>query len=502
VRLCAVITEPTVELARLALDEAAREADLAELRLDYLTDFDFSSSDGLVSLLAARKIPVIITCRAVEEGGRRNVADATRLRLLVEGARRCADYCDIEAAHYRGAARFSPDPNRLIVSHHNFNETPASLDNVVAALRSVPAAIHKIVTHARTITDSIAIFNLLESSAREGRKTIAMAMGSAGLITRVLGPSRGSFLTYASLGRGRESATGQITCRELIESFRIRRITPRTEIFGVMGNPVSHSASPAIHNRALSAAGLDAVYLPLEVADPSEFLSRMVANAGEFSLPFRGLSVTIPHKAAVIPLLDEVDETALAIGAVNTIVVTRTNRLRGFNTDIAGAMRPLERKIVVEGTRCAVIGAGGAARAVVWGLVSRGAQVTVFARDAAKAKALGDELGVKIKPLSALESHDAQVIINTTPVGMHGHSERESPVSPAMLRGRTLAYDLVYNPLETQFLRDARLGGCATVGGMEMLIEQAAAQFELWTGKKAPLDVMRRGAVEWLGPRS
>jgi 3-dehydroquinate dehydratase/shikimate dehydrogenase len=497
-RVCAVITEETVEAARAAIEKAARLADLIELRLDYLRDFDFTRPGRLAALLDPKPLPAIITCRALDEGGKQHVDEEIRLRLLVEGARGAADYCDVEASRYERAARLSPDLSRLLVSYHNFEETPADLRHVYDRVCALPAAVHKIVTKAASISDALAIFRLLDRARGEGRNLIALAMGEPGLITRVLGPAAGCFLTYAALEGGRESAPAQPDCREMTAQYRVHQISPGTTVMGIVGSPIAHTASPAIHNAALGALGLDAVYLPIKVENLAEFFTRFVRPATrEMTWGLRGLSVTIPHKSAVIPLLDEIDPRAAKVGAVNTLVIDGET-VKGYNTDVGGAVAPLESACVLEGARCAVVGAGGAARAVVYGLAERGADIEVFARDTEKARGLADQFGVRLLPLDALAASRAEVIINTTPVGMRGHSEGSSPVPRAAFRNCRIAYDLVYNPMETQFLIDARSEGCRTIGGLEMLIAQAALQFELWTGRPAPLDVMSRAALERL----
>jgi 3-dehydroquinate dehydratase/shikimate dehydrogenase len=495
-RVCAVITEETIVAARAAIKRASGVAELIEVRLDYLTDFDFTNPESLRSVLDGKQLPAIITCRASSEGGKQPVDDRVRLRLLVEGARRFADYCDIEASHYEEAARLSPDLSRLIVSYHSFVETPPDLSNIYNRLAALPAAVHKIVTRANRINDSLAILKLIAGARSEGRNLIALAMGEAGVITRVLGPAYGCFLTYGSLGPGKESASGQPTCDELINSYRVNRISPLTSIVGIVGNGVSHSASPAMHNRGFAALGLDLVYLPLEVEDLAAFFHSFVRrDTREIDWNLRGFSVTIPHKRAVIPLLDDVDAVAGKVGAVNTVSV-REGWLIGSNTDVRGAMEPLEKTRALAGESCAVIGAGGAARAVIFGLLKRGALVTVFARDIGMAGLMAGSFGVPVSPIESLGSSDARIVINTTPVGMRGHSEGSSPVPKAALRGRSVAYDLVYNPIETRFLADAREEGCETISGLEMLVAQAALQFEVWTGEKAPLALMREASLQ------
>lgn len=494
-RVCAVIAEETVDVALGAMRQAATVADIVELRLDYLNDFDFADLARLGPLLETKPLPVILTCRSLEEGGKQRVDDPVRLRLLVEGARRLADYCDIEAAHYQQAVSFSPDISRLIVSHHNFVETPLALNEVYDRITALPAAVHKIATHARNAADSRTVFKLLDRARSEGRNLIALAMGPLGLPTRVLGPAYGSFLTYGSVGSGKESAPGQPTCDELVNLYRIRRISTSTAITGIIGTHVAHSASPAMHNEVFAALDLDLVYLPFEVDDPAEFFDRFVrASAGP---AVRGVSVTIPHKSVVASLLDEVDDTSRSVGAVNTVVVNE-GRLIGYNTDVRGAMAPLEKACTLDGMSCGVIGAGGAARAVVFGLLERGAAVSVFARGSANARAISESFGISVRSVESLASSDVRVVINATPVGMRGHSERLSPAPRAALAGRLIAYDLVYNPTDTQFLIDARAEGCRTIGGLEMLAAQAALQFELWTGQKPPVDVMYSAAARFI----
>ena len=496
--VCAVITEESVEGARAAISEAADVADLVEIRLDFLKDFDFSDIDALRRLLEDKPLPAIITCRAVSEGGRQQVDDRVRLRLLIEGARQLADYCDIEAYAYGEASKLAPDLSRLIVSYHNFDETPLNLTSVYETLTRLEAAIHKIAVRAGDIRDQLELFRMLERAQSEGRTLIAVAMEESGLVTRILGPGYGSFLTYGTLGRGRESAPGQITCEELTDLYRIHQVSRRTAVTGIIGCPVSHSASPAMHNRAFAALGLDFVYLPMRVNEVAEFVARFARpRTREIDWPLEGFSVTIPHKTSILALLDEVDETARRVGAVNTVVI-QEGRLVGYNTDAEGAIEPLEKVVALEGAACAIIGAGGAARAVAYGLIERGARVSVFARDCQKAGLLAEEFALSVLPIDWLASSDADVIINATPVGMRSYASGHSVVPREALKGRKVAYDLVYNPLETEFLKSARNEGCITIGGLEMLVAQAAAQFKLWTRFDAPAEIMRSAALEHL----
>jgi 3-dehydroquinate dehydratase/shikimate dehydrogenase len=497
-KLCAVIAEDTVAAAKAAIDRAASVADLAELRLDYLRDFDFSSPAGLNALLDRKPLPVIITCRSAEEGGSQKIDDDLRIRLLVEGARTLADYCDLEEAHYDRAARLSPDLARLIVSYHNFHETPDDLERIYDRLCSRNAAVHKIAVKANSVTDVIPIFRLLARAERERRSLIAVSMGEAGVVTRVLGPACGGFLTYGSLDLKNTTAAGQLSCVELRDQYRLRRIKDSTAVLGIIGNPVSHSASPRMHNAAARALGLDLVYLAIEVQDLGEFVTRLAhPKTREIDWPLGGFSVTIPHKEAIVPMLDELDDVARAVRAVNTVVI-RGGKLQGFNTDVAGALEPLERITEIGGVDCGVVGSGGSARAVVYGLAKKGARVTVYARNLDKAGRIAadfGELGVKAARLSDLQKSRARILVNTTPVGMTGTGTDASVVPREALAGREIAYDLVYNPLETRFLADAQQAGCRTLSGIEMLAAQAARQFFLWTGQEPPAGLMLNEAL-------
>lgn len=496
-RICAVIAEKTVEAAQAAIKMAATSADMIELRLDCLDDLDPADPSKLRPLLANRPLPTIITCRAAREGGHKYIEDRARLRLLA-AAQGWADYCDVEAECYGQAIQLGLDASRLIVSYHNFEETPANLGEIYSRICSLPAAAHKIATMAKQVGDSLAIFQLLERARAERRNLIALAMGEAGLLTRILGPSRGAFLTYGSAARGREGAPGQPTCAELRRLYRVDRISRSTAIAGVIGRPVGHSASPAMHNAAAAALGLDFVYLPIEVADLGDFFEKFVRpSTRQMDWELCGLSVTIPHKSAAMPFLDEVDPVARAIGAINTVVI-RGDRLIGHNTDVEGAMRPL-RDLDLRGRSCAVLGAGGAARAITYGLLGRGARVTIFARDVKRAGRLAEEFGVAVRPLDELGSSGAEILINATPVGMRGWAEGQSPIPSSWLSGGEVVYDLVYNPPDTALLKCARAKGCRAIGGLEMLAAQAELQFQMWTGLEPPANLMREAALRWLG---
>ncbi len=318
-------------------------------------------------------------------------------------------------------------------------------------------------------------------------------------MTRVLGPSHGSFLTYASFDKDSTTAAGQLTAKDLRELYRVGQIDQETQIFGIIGNPVSHSLSPRIHNAAFAASHLNAVYIPIQVDDARQFMPRMAhPKSRELDWNLCGLSVTAPHKSTVMNFLDWIDPSANEIGAVNTIVV-RDDQLFGYNTDAAGFVSPLLEKIgSLNGVRCAVIGAGGAARAVLWALRNAGANITLLARNVEKATAASNQYDISGGQLQNARFESFDVVINATPLGTCGEHEDLTAATAEQLRGVRLAYDLVYNPTETRFLREAREAGCETLSGVEMLLSQAVEQFKLWTGSEPDRETMRDAAMRGL----
>ena len=455
-----------------ACARASQLADIIELRLDCVEEAIWTAE--LASLIRKQSRPLILTFRPSEQGGRRALTRAAREAFWKGdwGASRTA-LLDIESDLVIDG---SFDWPRVIASHHHFSGVPDDLETIYERLAATSAHVVKVAVGANDITDCIRIFKLLDRARSEKRNLIAIAMGDAGVATRILGPSRGAFLTYGSLEDASATAPGQVTARQLRSVYRIDEINEDTMICGLVGRPVMHSVSPHMHNAAFAAAGVNGVYLPLEVRDVHAFIKRMVRpETRELDWNLRGLSVTAPHKSSVMELLDSVEPDAKEIGAVNTIVI-EDDGLHGYNTDVHGLMAPLrERVSSLNGLSVAVIGAGGAARAAVWALQKDRARVTLFARAPMKAGSLAESFGVSCEPLAAASFKNYDVVINATPA---------NPGVAGQLAGAKLVYDLVYNPIETRFLKEARDAGCETLGGLEMLAAQAQLQFELWTGKK------------------
>jgi 3-dehydroquinate dehydratase/shikimate dehydrogenase len=514
-RVCVPVCVRRASELPAAIERAAQLADVIELRFDCFEDeaqFEEARRE-LPSLLRARPGPFIITFRPSEQGGHRQLDEGARtdfwtrrLPPLLEDEATRPDFVDLELDFFtqRSAqlTRMSQSVT-LIISHHDFEHVPADLETLYERMTAVPGSIPKLAVRASEITDCIPILRLLERARRDGREVIAVAMGEAGLLTRVLAPALGSFLTYGSLDEEHATAPGQVTARELRDLYRVRSITGRTMVTGLVGSPVAHSLSPRMHNAAFAARGIDGVYIPFEVRDARAFLVRMAhPRTRELGWNLRGFSVTAPHKGAIMEGLDSVEPSAREIGAVNT-VVCEGGELRGYNTDAAAALAPLDNVLDFNGARVAVIGAGGAARAVLWSLRERGARATVFAREVRRARAVAGKFDAESQPLAGARFGGFDLVINATPLGTRGARESETPATARQLRGARAAYDLVYNPSETRFQREARAADCEiVVGGLAMLVAQAAAQFKLWTNDDAPLEVMQRAAEEELARRA
>jgi 3-dehydroquinate dehydratase/shikimate dehydrogenase len=495
------------ELRAAVARASAEPADMIELRMDCLEDEAQLERAALElhALFRERTRSHILTFRSFAQGGARELDFGRRVRFWSEHfspGREHADYADLEldlAAHFaaeeaRRAEKLF-DWNKVICSHHDFERVPADLENIFARMLQTPARILKIAFKAQDITDALPVFRLLDEARRAGREMIAVAMGEAGLLTRILAPAHGAFLTFGALAREHTTAPGQTTARELHTLYRIGLVNERTQIMGLVGSPVAHSFSPHMHNAAFAALGLDAVYIPFDVRDARAFIHRMAhPRTRELSWNLRGLSITAPHKSASIPLLDWIEPAAREIGAVNTVVV-EADALRGYNTDAAAALAPLANLIELRASRVAVLGAGGAARAVLWSLREAAARATVFARDVRGARATAEKFDAGCQPLEGARFDNFDLVVNTTPLGTRGPKETETAARAEQLRGARCAYDLVYNPGETRFMREARAANCEIIlGGLPMLVAQAAAQFELWTGQDAPLEVLREAA--------
>ncbi|HEY0408317.1 MAG TPA: shikimate dehydrogenase [Pyrinomonadaceae bacterium] len=504
-RICVPVCPRSANELKSAIERAAALGDIVELRLDCLAPNELASlQPELQALLGSLSCHAIVTLRPAEEGGRREIDNLTRIIFWTQffsGEPAANAFADIEidlALYFQERERDGRnvlDWQRVICSHHDFTGAPTDLTELYERMSATPAGILKIAVMANELTDCLPLFQLLDRARDEGRQLIAVAMGAAGILTRILGPARGSYLTYGALDPDNQTAPGQISAAELRELYRIDGLERGAMMTGLIGAPVAHSVSPQMHNAAFRALDLNAVYMPLEVQRLPEFARRMAhPRTRELDWNLRGLSVTAPHKSAIMEHLDWVEPPAREIGAVNTVVFD-DDGLRGFNTDVEAFVDTLRDKLgTLEGSRCAIIGAGGAARGLLWGLQREGAKTTVFARAVERARPLAEKFGADCAPLFDARFDGFDVVVNTTPLGTRGPLEALTPASADQLRGARLAYDLVYNPAVTRFMREAQRAGCATTNGLSMLVAQAAAQFALWTGMKAPFELMREAA--------
>lgn len=476
-----VVACETTEAMRAAYLSSDARADIVELRLDLVRDLN---ADRLLRLPGK---PKLVTVRSRQQGGRARPADREPLLRLALAAG--ADYIDLEYGGPDLQILKGPGRSRRILSYHDFQGTPADLQDLHREMRSAGGeALLKIVTLADAATDVLRVRDLLRSA--EAGRLVSFCMGPKGVPSRILAPLWGSAAVYAPRRDAAGSAPGQVALEDLFDVYRFDRIAPTTRLLGVLGSPIGHSLSPYVHNAALNALGLDYRYLPFEATTVAEFLPLLS------ELRLAGLSVTLPHKESILPHLDELDETARRVGAVNTVVKV-WNRLEGRNTDVEAALLPLRRRFALRGARVAIMGAGGAARALVHGLSREGARVTIFNRTAGRARALARAFGVGQLPWDRLRRFSCDVLINATSVGLAPDSER-SPLAPSWIVAPWV-YDIVYNPPRTRLLREARARGHHVIEGLEMFVEQAAAQFLLFTGREAPLSVMRETALRILG---
>jgi 3-dehydroquinate dehydratase/shikimate dehydrogenase len=460
--LCVTVTATNMRELRVRRD-AVVDADIVELRLDSVSDPDVPAA------LQGRRRPVLITCRPAWEGGAFAGSERERHGLLAAALEQGAEYVDVEWRAGFDDLTGARGGRGVVVSMHEFGPAPRDLADRVRAMRTTGAEIVKVAIGAETLADTLPLFELARA-ARSDERAVLLAMGAAGLPTRVLAARLRSHWTYA----GGETHVGQIRPSRLLNEFRFRSLTERTSVYGVVGRPIGHSVSPAMHNAGFSALGIDAVYVPLEATDVEDFFEFATA------LGVRGASVTAPFKRAALGRIDEADPVARRVGALNTLKV-EAGRWLGRNTDVAGFLAPLRGRIALRGARAVVLGSGGGARAVVAGLVDEGARVAIAARSRSRAEEIGGVMGAAVTDWPP-PPKSWDVLVNATPLGTFPGVD-ESPMAGRPLDGR-LVYDLVYNPSKTRLQWDAERAGCETIGGLAMLVEQAREQFEWWTGSR------------------
>jgi len=463
----------------------ARDNPFLEFRLDYLPRPALALAKIKRFLEMHPYVMAIATCRRVANGGKFRGSVASQLDLLAKAS---SSGCQLLYVELQTAAKCKPAQLQrlrtragLILSFHDFRAT-RRLEETLNKMVAFPADFYKIVTTATTLSDNVAMMKFLEKHS-DKYSLIGLCMGEQGIISRLLGVRAGSVFTFAAVSPGEETAPGQVTAQDLRSVYRIEQVDAATRVYGVAGDPVAHSFSPVIMNTALRRENVNGVYLALHAKTLKDLLTCVR------EIPIHGLSITMPYKEAILKHLDNTDSHTTKIGACNTVVRAQDGKLYGFNTDTAGVVRPLEQRLPLEKAKVLVLGAGGAARAAVFGLKERGAEVWILNRTVGPAKKLARQARARSIKRADLKKVTFDVIINATPVGMG--NTRESPLNENEINARYV-FDMVYDPAETRLIKMAKEKGAQVIPGIEMFVHQAARQFEIWTGKPAPWDEMLR----------
>lgn len=456
---------------------------LVEIRLDYI-----NGAVNVKRLLAERACPAIMTCRRERDGGRFRGTEQERQLILRTAIAEGVEYIDLEEDIAGEIPRFGQ--SKRIISYHNFRETPADLQALHERMSQLDPDIIKIATLANHPQDNLRMFRLV---AQSRIPTVGICMGDIGMPSRILAGKFGSPFTYAAFHADRTLAPGQLSFEEMKEIYHYEDIRHDTEVFAVIADPVGHSLSPIIHNAAFRKFGMNRVYVPIRV--PREDLYEFIDQSPQWGI--KGLSVTIPHKEAILAKLTKADSIVRGIGAANTVIFDGKERL-GFNTDCRAAIEAIEVALgtpvgatsPIHGKQALVLGAGGAGKAVAFGLIRAGATVTLTDGDEEKARALAEKLDCAFVKWDDRHSVACDILANCTPVGMHPNVD-ESPFDAKYLRSHMLVFDAVYNPENTLLIKDARARSCKVVTGVEMFVRQACMQFKLFTGQNGPADLMR-----------
>ena len=494
-RVCLALAGDTIDDMLATAESRARDNPFIEFRLDYLKQ-PLAALPKIHRFLETHQyVTAIGTCRRAENGGKFKGSLASQLEVLTKAH---AAGCQLVDLELQSALKSKPETIArlrsragLILSFHDFRAT-RNLDETLEKMLKVPADFYKIVTTATVLSDNVAMMKFLQ--ARSGQHAlIGLCMGEQGIISRVLSVRAGSAFTFGAVSAEQKTAPGQVSAADLRNIYRIEQVDAATRVFGVAGDPIEHSLSPVIMNTALRRENVNGVYLALH----AKTLKDLIYCARE--IPLHGLSITMPYKQAILAHLDNTDAHTAKIGACNTVVRGQEGKLYGFNTDIAGVIRPLEQRITIENAKVLVLGAGGAARAAVFGLKERGAEVWILNRTSAKGQKLARQAKAHSIKRADLRKVAFDVIINATPVGMG--NTRDCPLKDAEIQARVV-FDMVYDPVETHLLQVARAKGIAVIPGIEMFVQQAARQFEIWTGKPAPAGDMLRAVTIALQERA
>jgi 3-dehydroquinate dehydratase/shikimate dehydrogenase len=482
-RLCVAVvgSDPANMIERA--ESLVRDNPFVEFRLDYLPQPLAALSKIKVFLELHPEATFIATCRRAVNGGKFKGSVANEVAVLRKAADVGFPLVDLEL---QSADAMKADDLRdlydrvgVILSRHDFKATK-KLEEQFAEMSRYPADFYKLVSTATNLYDNVVMMKLLEKTSGK-HEMVGVCMGEQGIISRALGVRAGSVFTFGAATKGEETAPGQVTARELRDVYRIEMVDQATQVYGVAGDPIAHSLSPVMMNGAFRRETVNAVFLALHAKSLKDLLACVQ------DIPIRGLSVTMPYKQAILDALENSDPLTRQIGACNTVVRAADGKLYGFNTDVAGIIVPLEQRMTLAGIRVLIVGAGGAARAAAFGLKAKGAEVFITNRTPEKGQTLARQAKAKYMKRADVAKQQFDVILNATPLGMNG--TKQSPLEEKELNTKYV-FDLVYTPAETRLIKMAHARNIQVIPGLEMFVQQGARQFEIWTGKPAPIAEM------------
>jgi 3-dehydroquinate dehydratase/shikimate dehydrogenase len=493
-RICVVIGRTRHKMVQAEIKEAARRgAHLIELRLDFI-----AKAPDFKRILDVQPCPMVATVRRPEDGGRWGGTEADRRMLLRQSIVAGFDWVDLETDIADAIARFRKV--KRIISYHNLQETPEDLEKIYARMCDQDPDVVKIAVAAQRPSDNLRVLKLLD---KPPKPTVAFCLGDMGFPSRILGAKLGAPFTYAAFNKERTIALGVPSFDEMKRVYRYSQLNADTDFYGVIGDPVAHSLSPAIHNAAFRELKMNAVYLPFRV--PRGDLQAFLQRFDRFQI--KGYSVTIPHKEQALVSSRYQDAAASLVGSANTLV-RGEDGFTAYNTDYQAFRDSLMVALTqldpagtpgVDGKSVLVLGAGGVARSVAQALHRDGALVTIANRTEERAQQLAVEIGCRFVPWEGRHGVQCAILVNCTPVGMHPNVE-DTPVTQQFLSHEMVVFDTVYSPENTLLVKQARESGCVAVTGVDMFVRQAEMQFRLFTGQEPPPELMRDAVKRALSP--
>jgi len=482
-RLCIAVVGADAPTMVERAESLVRDNPFLELRLDYIAQ-PLAALPKLKNFVELHpEATFVATCRRAVNGGKFKGPVAAQIAVLRKAADLGFQLVDLEMQSVESLKandlRELYDRVGLIISYHDFKATK-NIDRQFKEMSKYPADFYKLVSTATSLHDNVVMMKLLEENSAK-HEMVGLCMGEQGIISRVLGVRAGSVFTFGSAAKGEETAPGQVLASELRDVYRIEMVDQATQVYGVAGDPVSHSLSPVMMNAAFRRETVNAVYLALHARSLKDLMACVQ------DIPIRGLSITMPYKQEILSLLENSDPLTRQIGACNTLVRAADGKLYGFNTDVAGVIVPLEQRMSLAGIRVLIVGAGGVARAAAFGLKAKGSEVFLTNRTVEKGQTLARQAKVKYMKRPDVAKQQFDVIINATPVGMN--NTKQSPLDEKELNTKYI-FDLVYTPAETRLVKMARARNIQVIPGLEMFVQQGARQFEIWTGKPSPIAEM------------